>query len=148
MANVTEPMSRHVGHAPGLAAVRQQSSSSVAREPILGKVGYAPSRDVVKVQLTTGALVEIPRSAIEELRGLTEAQLRALKVDNAGMTISQRSLNIDIYLPGLLADLFGVNPGALLGKKGGAKTSDAKRRAARKNGRSGGRPKKRAPLKA
>lgn len=112
-------------------------------EPTLTRVGYAPSRDVVSLHLSTGALVEIPRSAIPELRSLVASELRTLKPDNAGMTLSHRTRDIDIYLPGLLADVFALNASAMLGKKGGAKTSDAKRRAAQQNGRRGGRPKTR-----
>jgi hypothetical protein len=38
--------------------------------------------------------------------------------------------------------LLGVSAAAELGRKGGAKTSRAKKRAARENGRKGGRPRK------
>jgi hypothetical protein len=58
------------------------------------------------------------------------------------MTLSQRDLDIDIYLPGLLADALALSASAMLGKRGGAKKSPAKRRASQENGRRGGRPKK------
>jgi hypothetical protein len=111
-------------------------------EPMLERVGYAPKRDVIALHLSTGALVEIPRLAIKELRNLNQAQLQALRPDNAGVTLSQRDLDIDIYLPGLLGELLGVKPGAVLGRKGGTSRSPAKRRASQRNGRRGGRPKK------
>jgi hypothetical protein len=56
----------------------------------------------------------------------------------AGVTLSQRDLDIDIYFPGLL----GVKRGGVLGRKGGTSRSPAKRRASRRNGCRGGRPKK------
>lgn len=116
-------------------------------ELVLERVTYAPTRDVVALRLSSGALVEIPRASIKELRNLDQAELKALRSDNAGMTLSQRDLDIDIYLPGLLSEALGVKPSAVLGQKGGASRSPAKRRAAQRNGRRGGRPKKIAAAK-
>ena len=112
--------------------------------PMLERVNYAPKRDVITLRLTSGALVEIPRLAVKELKKLNPAQLQALKPDNAGITLSQRDLDIDIYLPGLLSEVLGVKPGAVLGRKGGTSRSAAKQRASQRNGRRGGRPKKKA----
>lgn len=117
-------------------------STAKTVEPMLERVSYAPKRDVVTLRLSTGALLEIPRLSIKELRGLNSGQLQALKPDNAGTTLSQRDLDIDIYLPGLLSEVLGVKPGAVLGRKGGTSRSAAKRRAAQRNGRRGGRPKR------
>jgi hypothetical protein len=111
-------------------------------EPTLERVSYAPKRDVITLRLSTGALVEIPRVAVRELKNLKQAQLQALRPDNAGVTLSQRDLDIDIYLPGLLSEMLGVKAGAALGRKGGGSRSPAKQRASRLNGRRGGRPKK------
>ena len=111
-------------------------------EPMLERVSYAPRRDVITLRLTSGALVEIPRLAVKELKKLNQAQLQALKPDNAGITLSQRDLDIDIYLSGLLSEVLGVKPGAVLGRKGGTSRSPAKQRASQRNGRRGGRPKK------
>jgi hypothetical protein len=111
-------------------------------EPTLERVGYAPKRDVITLRLSTGALVEIPRLAVKELKSLNQGQLHALRPDNAGVTLSQRDLDIDIYLPGLLSEMLGIKPGAVLGRKGGTRRSPAKQRASRRNGLRGGRPKK------
>jgi hypothetical protein len=111
-------------------------------EPMLERVGYAPKRDVIILRVSTGALVEFPRIAVKELKNLDQAQLQALRPDNAGATLSQRDLDIDIYLPGLLNEVLGVKSGAVLGRKGGTRHSPANRRASQQNGRRGGRPKK------
>jgi hypothetical protein len=97
---------------------------------------------MVSLHLSSGARVEIPRESIKVLRTLGASELRALKPDNAGMTLSQRDLDIDIFLPGLLADALALNISAMLGKRGGAKKTEAKKRASRENGKRGGRPKK------
>jgi hypothetical protein len=94
-------------------------------EPMLERVTYTAKRDVVVLRLSSGALVEIPRFTIKELRKLSQAQLRDLKPDNAGMTLSDRGLDIDVYLPGLLSEALGVRPSAVLGRKGGASRSAA-----------------------
>jgi hypothetical protein len=75
----------------------------------LTKASYAPSRDTVSLQLSTGVRVEIPRTSIKELRALNASELRARKPENAGMTLSQRDLDIDIYVPGRLADALVLN---------------------------------------
>jgi hypothetical protein len=128
----------HVFHNGSLMKV----SLTKTIEPMLERVKYAAKRDVVVLRISNGALVEIPRLAVKELRNLTQGQLQALAPDNAGMTLSQRNLDIDIYLPGLLSEVLGVRPSAVLGRKGGTSRSAAKRRAAQRNGRRGGRPKK------
>ena len=110
--------------------------------PALERVTYAPKRDTLTLTLANDRVVQIPRRAIAELRNLDERQLRALRPDNAGMTLSQRDRDIDIYVPGLLAAIFGIRPAAMLGAIGGSKRSRAKRRASQKNGRRGGRPQK------
>ena len=111
------------------------------RDVTLRKVSVARNGEQVTLQFDGGESIDFPRAAVRELRGLTLSDLKQLKPDNAGMTLSQRQRDIDIWLPGLLLDLLGVSPSALLGKKGGSTTSAAKRRAARENGRKGGRPK-------
>ena len=111
-------------------------------ETSLERVSYAPKRDAIMLHLSTGALVEFSSLAVKELKGLSQAQLQALKPDNAGLTLSLRDLDIDIYLPGLLSEVLGVKSGALLGRKGGTSRSSAKQRASKRNGRRGGRPKK------
>lgn len=116
--------------------------------PTLKRVSYAPSKDIVTLSLASDRIVQIPRRSIKELRGLSERQMRALHPDNAGATLSQRELDIDIYLPGLLANVFGIKPAAMLGKAGGSKTSPAKRRASQANGRLGGRPRKKKRARA
>lgn len=111
-------------------------------ERFLERVTYVPKRDVVALRLSTGVLVEFPRLAIMELKNLDRAQLQALRPDDAGASLSLRELDLDIDLPGLLCEVLGVKPGAVLGRKGGTSRSPAKRRASKRNGRRGGRPKK------
>ena len=54
-------------------------------------------------------------------------------------------LDVDLYVPALIQGLFGTRRwmASLLGQAGGRARSEAKTRAARANGRKGGRPRKR-----
>ena len=70
--------------------------------------------------------------------------LHLIKADNAGMTISQRERDIDVYVPGLLQELFFLQPAVELGRKGGSRQSPAKARTSAENGAKGGRPRKKA----
>lgn len=111
-------------------------------EPTITDVRYDTRNDRIRLFFPNNRLVEIPRRDIEELRGLRSSDLQLLKADNAGMTISQRDKDIDIYVPGLLQELFCLQPAVALGRKGGARKSPAKTRASVANGAKGGRPRK------
>jgi hypothetical protein len=47
-----------------------------------------------------------------------------------------------MYIPGLLSDLYGTKILAEKGRIGGKRSSSAKTKAVRENGKKGGRPKK------
>ena len=57
--------------------------------------GFNPSRtsgrarDMITLRLENNRVVQILRRAIAELRGLTDKHCRALRPDNAGVTLSQ-----------------------------------------------------------
>ncbi len=70
-------------------------------------------------------------------------QIAAVYVGNGGATISQDDLDVDVFVPGLLDRLSGRTIRANLGRRAGKVWTLVKARAARKNGRKGGRPKKR-----
>jgi hypothetical protein len=89
--------------------------------------------------------VSIP---IAKLQGLTEAPasvIRTVRVDGGGYGLHWSSLDLDLAVPDLLAGCFGSRAWmSALARQGGKATSTAKQRAARENGRKGGRPPKRA----
>ena len=61
---------------------------------------------------------------------------KGLELTIGGDAISVRSLDIDIAIPGLLRDLFGLD----FRRLGGRVKSTAKAAASRENGKKGGRP--------
>lgn len=77
------------------------------REPTLEAVAYLASGDSIMLVFTGGVRLELPRAWVSELVEAKASELQHLELGNAGTTISQRRLDIDIYVPGLLQDLFG-----------------------------------------
>ena len=107
-------------------------------------VSYDPRLDALRLTLSSGVRLSVPRSYIPPLAEATREQLKAVYPGNGGATISQDALDMDEFVPGLLDELFGYTIRAELGRRAGTVTTLAKARAARKNGRKGGRPKKRS----
>ncbi|MGC2161641.1 MAG: DUF2442 domain-containing protein [Silvibacterium sp.] len=84
-----------------------------------------------------------PRDA-EGLEDATPSQLDAIEISPSGFGVHFPKLDADIYLPALLEGFLGSRKwmASRLGTTGGRSRSKAKASAARKNGRLGGRPKK------
>jgi hypothetical protein len=84
-----------------------------------------------------------PRDA-ESLEKATPAELETIEISPSGLGIHFPRLDADLYLPALLEGFLGSRKwmAARLGATGGRSRSAAKRKAAKKNGRLGGRPKK------
>ena len=84
-----------------------------------------------------------PRDA-EGLEHATPAQLEPIEISPSGFGIHFPKLDADIYLPALLEGFLGSKQwmASRLGADGGRSKSAAKASAARKNGRTGGRPRK------
>ena len=97
---------------------------------------------VVRLRFRAGIEIAIPIKAISEIAKAPIAMLRDVQASPIGDGLIFREFGEAIYGPGLLRDLLGDAFAGALGKIGGRSRSDAKVRAARKNGRKGGRPRK------
>jgi hypothetical protein len=82
--------------------------------------------------------------AAEGLEKATPAQLEPIEISPSGFGIHFPKLDADLYLPALLEGFLGSRKwmASRMGATGGRSRSVAKRSAAKKNGRLGGRPKK------
>jgi hypothetical protein len=80
------------------------------------------------------------------LQGANEEALAAVEVDGAGFNLHWPSLDVDLYVPALVAGVFGTRDWMTRGlaRMAGQATSEAKTAAARRNGTKGGRPRKAA----
>jgi hypothetical protein len=109
------------------------------------KAHYDLSDDKVVIRLASGVDVAIPRTSLQGLENATGAQAAEIQPEGAGSGLHWPSLDVDQYIPGLLAGVFGTRRWMReLGRKGGAVRGAVKAAAVRANGRKGGRPRKRA----
>jgi hypothetical protein len=106
---------------------------------------YRRRGDLVVMRLSNGMEVSIPRVLLQGLEEAKPEQLRRIEIEGPGTGLHWPALGIDHYVPGLLSGVFGTRRWmAELGRRGGAARSPAKAAAARRNGRRGGRPRKRS----
>jgi len=68
---------------------------------------YDRERDCIEMTFRVGVSIAIPRRMIPGLKTTSNATLRAVQVSAAGDELSWRSLNVDVYVPGLVERGFG-----------------------------------------
>lgn len=118
------------------------------REPYRPKAVAATYRakdDVIAIKLATGVELAIPRPLLQGLENATPEQAAEVEIWGPGSSLHWESLDVDHHVPSLIEGVFGNRRWmSELGKRGGVARTAAKARAARKNGRKGGRPRKKA----
>jgi hypothetical protein len=92
--------------------------------------------------LRGGIVVRLPRKQIRELANARPSDVAAVEVQPGGDGISFRPIDVDISVPGLLADELGSLFATAMARKARGKSSPQKAASSRKNGRKGGRPRK------
>jgi hypothetical protein len=104
-----------------------------------------PSGRVV-VDLTNGCAYAFPARLVQDLQGASDQDLAQVEVDGMGFNLHWPTLDADLYVPALLAGVFGTRAWMTreLARLAGQATSPAKAKAARANGAKGGRPRKAA----
>ena len=104
---------------------------------------YDSKNDQVRLLLTNGVAVSIPRKYLQGLDQAKSSDLLNIEQLGGGTGLHWPRLNVSHYVPGLLNDVFGTKQWmAHLGHVGGTSRSEAKKAAARVNGLKGGRPSK------
>lgn len=123
----------------------QQARKLTAALPHATTARYDRRLGRVLVELSTGVAIAFSPRDAQGLEGATPADLSAVEISPSGFGIRFPRLDADLYLPALLEGFLGSRKwmAARLGAKGGAARTGAKAAAAKRNGRRGGRPRKR-----
>ena len=105
---------------------------------------YDPEKDLIELEFAGGSSMTIPRNVVPELQRASASKMESIVVSPAGDALSWPSLDVDVYVPGLVERAFGTRLfAAATGRRGGRRRSKAKAAAAKANGAKGGRPRKR-----
>lgn len=105
---------------------------------------YDPKGDLIDLKFGGGGSMAIPRKVVPGLQRASVSQIGSIVVSPAGDALSWPSLDVDVYVPGLVERAFGSRLfAAATGRRGGQTRSKAKAAAAKANGVKGGRPRKR-----
>jgi hypothetical protein len=103
----------------------------------------------LRIELLSGVAVSIPVAKIEGLARAPASVIRTVRVVGGGYGLHWPSLDLDLAVPDLIAGCFGSRTWmSALARRGGKATTLAKQRAARENGRKGGRPRKSSRMPA
>ena len=115
-------------------------------EPRAATAHYDPATGRVAIELANGCAYAFPVQRVQDLQGASDEDLADVEVGGAGFNLHWPKLDVDLYVPALVAGVFGTRAwiASELARVAGRARSPAKAAAARSNGAKGGRPRKAA----
>jgi hypothetical protein len=122
---------------------RARQAGLTARENELRAVAvrYDPESATIVVDLNNGCFFGVPYQKLEGLETATQEQLEEVEISPSGYGLHWESLDVDLAVSEMVRGLFGTKAWmSQLAHHGGKSTSIAKQKAARENGKKGGRP--------
>jgi hypothetical protein len=122
---------------------RARQAGLTARENELRAVAvrYEPESGMIIVDLNNGCFFGVPYQKLEGLEKATQAQLEEVEISPSGYGLHWESLDVDLAVSEMVRGLFGTKAWmSQIAHHGGKSTSIAKQKAARENGKKGGRP--------
>ena len=126
------------------ARARARGEARAQHPSAVVEARYEPHGDRIDLTFAGGGSMAIPRKAVPGLERATPATIESVVVSPAGDALSWPSLDVDVYVPGLVERAFGSRLfAAATGRRGGRRRSKAKATASKANGAKGGRPRKR-----
>jgi Protein of unknown function (DUF2442) len=122
---------------------RQAGETLDKTEPRAVKAWYELTSTRVFIELKNGVVIGFPYKLLQGLESATPEQVAEVEVTPSGYGLHWESLDLDLGVPELIAGVFGTKAWMTeLGRLGGQVKSAAKEKAARENGKRGGRPRK------
>jgi Protein of unknown function (DUF2442) len=123
---------------------RARGREMLKTEPRAVAALYDKDERRVAVDLINGSTYIFPVALAQELNGAADDDLDEVIVDSMGFNLHWPRLDADIYVPALVAGIFGTKRWMeqALARRAGQSKSPAKAAAARENGKKGGRPRK------
>jgi hypothetical protein len=127
-------------------AAEAQGRELLRSEPRAVAASYDKTTGRVTIDLVNGCSYVFPAQRVQDLNGASHDDLGGIEVDGAGFNLHWPKLDVDLYVPALIAGVFGTRDWTAreLARMAGRSTSPAKSAAARSNGAKGGRPRKTA----
>ncbi|NEU73682.1 DUF2442 domain-containing protein [Hassallia byssoidea VB512170] len=126
-----------------IAQARAAAAMADASEPRAQAAHYDLDLNRIVVELRSGATFLFPPELVQGLAGASPDNLNNVEVTPSGEGLHWEQLDVDMSIPALMLGIFGTKAWmAELGSRGGSVSSTAKAKAARENGKRGGRPRK------
>jgi hypothetical protein len=125
-------------------AAEARGRKMLETEPRAMSARYDRKTGRVVVDLVNGCTFAFPAQFVQDLQGASHDDLANVVVDGLGFDLHWPALDADLYVPSLVAGIFGTREWMAkeLARRAGQAKSPAKAAAARANGLKGGRPKK------
>lgn len=129
-----------------LAAAEARGREILRTSPRAASARYDAASARVVVELLDGCAYAFPVRLVQDLQGAEETELASIEVEGQGLNLHWPALDADLYVPALIAGIFGTEAWMTreLAGRAGRTRSPAKAAAARANGAKGGRPRKSA----
>lgn len=127
-------------------AAEARGRKMLETEPRATSARYDRKTGRVVVDLVNGCTYAFPAQLVQDLQGASPDDLANVEVDGVGVGLHWPTLDADLYVPALVAGIFGTRDWMTkeLARRAGQAKSPAKAAAARANGSKGGRPRKAA----
>jgi hypothetical protein len=112
-------------------------------------LSHIDGESVIVLKMSDSSRHYIPKSKIEGVADIDDGTAAQIEITQDGYGLRWPAIDLDLYVPYLLQGIYGTKRWmAKIGQLGGKIRSEAKCKAARENGRRGGRPRKRSGVSA